>query len=149
METETLASLLGSARVRLRELQSQLGNLRASQREIDAQIQTLSSEAGHLEAILQAHGEPDQTRNSLVTESVDVRDLVFDLLSTKGPLHYREIEKELRDQRKYVAGGKDPANTLLSRFFSDPRLSRVSRGVYSVRKKAGIKVTVEGERDKK
>lgn len=60
-------------------------------------------------------------------------DLVVALLEEVGtPLHYREIERRLRDSGKFEAGGRDPANTLLGRFFNDPRLHRTGRGTYDL-----------------
>ena len=60
-------------------------------------------------------------------------DLVVELLEeVGGPLHYREIEQRLRESGKFEAGGRDPANTLLGRFFNEPRLTRTGRGTYSL-----------------
>ena len=60
-------------------------------------------------------------------------DLVVALLQDVGtPLHYREIERRLRESGKFEAGGRDPANTLLGRFFNDPRLHRTGRGTYAL-----------------
>ena len=60
-------------------------------------------------------------------------DLVVALLGeVGGPLHYREIERRLREDGSFEAGGRDPADTLLSRFFNDPRLHRVARGTYDL-----------------
>lgn len=63
-------------------------------------------------------------------------DLVVDLLSDVGrPLHYREIERELRSRALYQAGGADPANTLLANYHNDPRLVRISRGTYALQRR--------------
>ena len=60
-------------------------------------------------------------------------DLVVALLREVGiPLHYREIERRLRESGKFEAGGKDPADTLLARFFNDARLHRIRRGTYAL-----------------
>ena len=60
-------------------------------------------------------------------------DLVVALLHEVGtPLHYREIERRLRESGKFEAGGKDPADTLLGRFFNDARLHRTGRGTYAL-----------------
>lgn len=59
-------------------------------------------------------------------------DLVVALLEETGePLHYRDIHQEL-ETRGYRVGGVDPAATLLSRFFKDPRLYRPQRGTYAL-----------------
>ncbi|MYH68384.1 MAG: hypothetical protein F4152_07540 [Dehalococcoidia bacterium] len=54
------------------------------------------------------------------------------LEETGEPAHYRHIYAELA-KRGLVVGGKDPANTLLARFFNDPRLKRVGRGTYALK----------------
>ena len=64
----------------------------------------------------------------------ETADLVVDLLREVGrPLHYREIEQELRARGAIQAEGKNPANTLLARYFNDPRLYRPARGTYDLR----------------
>lgn len=66
-------------------------------------------------------------------------DLVIDLLKSVGkPLHYRDIYEELKTNEFFRAtgrgslGGVDPAATLLSRFFKDPRLYRPRPGTYAL-----------------
>lgn len=60
-------------------------------------------------------------------------DLVVEYLREVGkPLHYRQIYDGLH-KRGLDVGGKDPANTLLSRYFNDPRLERVGRGTYALK----------------
>ena len=66
-------------------------------------------------------------------------DLVVDLLkSVDKPLHYRDIYEELKTSEFFHAtsrgslGDVDPAATLLSRFFKDPRLYRPRRGTYAL-----------------
>ena len=54
------------------------------------------------------------------------------LRETGGPLHYRQIYEELTAQGIEVKG-KNPPNTLLARFFADPRLERVGQGTYQVK----------------
>ena len=64
---------------------------------------------------------------------------MVDLLKSVGkPLHYRDIYEELKTNEFFRAnglgslGGVDPAATLLSRFFKDPRLYRPRRGTYAL-----------------
>ena len=96
----------------------------------------LEEQIGHIDALL---------GNDAVTESAgaadsgdagsgnDTADLVVDLLREVGePLHYREIEKQLRERGAIQVEGKDPANILLARFFNDPRLYRPARGTYAL-----------------
>ena len=61
-------------------------------------------------------------------------DVVVKLLrEVEGPLHFRDIERELRQKGVTLPGGKDPASNLLTRYFHDPRLYRPRRGVYALR----------------
>ncbi len=60
-------------------------------------------------------------------------DMVVAYLEEIGkPAHYREIYEAL-SSRGVKVGGKDPANTLLARYFNDPRLTRVGRGTYALK----------------
>lgn len=59
-------------------------------------------------------------------------DAVVNLIRDHGaPMHYRKIH-EVLVQRGFKIGGKGEATTLLSRYFRDPRLVRVSRGTYDL-----------------
>ena len=72
--------------------------------------------------------------SAIVRETADV---VVELLSElQQPLHYRTIYQEL-NSRGLVVGGKDPAKTLLARYFNDERLQRVRRGTYAAKSGAG------------
>ena len=67
------------------------------------------------------------------SERATSADLVVAYLAERGEAaHYRHIYTELAG-RGLVVGGKDPANTLLARFFNDPRLKRVGRGTYALK----------------
>ena len=64
---------------------------------------------------------------------------MVDLLKSVGePLHYRDIYEELKTSEFFHVtsrgslGDVDPAATLLSRFFKDPRLYRPRRGTYAL-----------------
>lgn len=58
-------------------------------------------------------------------------DKVVALLRQHGqPLHFRLIYQRLAQQ--VVAGGIDPANSLLARYSTDPRLYRTAPGVYAL-----------------
>lgn len=63
---------------------------------------------------------------------MQIADAVVALLEEVGePLHYREIHRRLEERGHHVSG-VDPAATLLSRFFKDPRLYRPRRGTYGL-----------------
>lgn len=58
---------------------------------------------------------------------------VVALLEEGGePLHYRDIHRKLEERGHLGVGGVDPAATLLSRFFKDPRLYRPRPGTYAL-----------------
>lgn len=63
---------------------------------------------------------------------MQIVDAVVALLEEVGePLHYRDIHQRL-EERGHRVDGVDPAATLLSRFFKDPRLYRPRRGTYGL-----------------
>lgn len=77
-----------------------------------------------------------RAENSMRQSSAD---LVVNLLKNVGkPLHYRDIYEELKTNEFFRAAGPgslgdvDPAATLLSRIFKDPRLYRPRRGTYAL-----------------
>lgn len=105
----------------------------------------LEEDLGHIDALLgEAHGETGGAARGAEAAAPQgdagdpaaspTADLVVALLGEVGtPLHYREIARELAARGEVAAGGKDPANTLLSRYFDDPRLYRPKRGTYALR----------------
>lgn len=59
-------------------------------------------------------------------------DAVVNLIAERGQaMHYLDIFAELV-QRGFEVGGKRQPDTLLSRFFNDPRLRRTARGTYDL-----------------
>lgn len=126
-----LAELLRS---RLAQLDIDREELIQRRRELDAALNRIEDERGHIAALLGLNGSspaPGTVQGSALSD--DPADLVVELLRDKGPLHYREIERQLRARGWYQAGGADPANTLLAKYFNDPRLYRPRRGVYAIR----------------
>ena len=90
---------------------------------------TLTDEANHLRSLLGIGVNPANTREPEQWRSA--ADVVVEFLDEVGvPMHYREIERALRERGAISLGGKDPANALLARYFDDLRLRRVSRGTY-------------------
>ncbi len=120
---------------------------------------------GQVEVLARQIASLEETRSSLAEEAIRIRtllgvhdnerpraegqlqhqhsqrwksaaDVVVEYLDEVGaPVHYREIEKALRERGAVSLGGKDPANSLLARYFADPRLLRVSRGTYASKSK--------------
>lgn len=97
----------------------------------------LEEQISHIDALLGERvvtGPPDAAETSDSSSRNEAADLVVDLLREVGqPMHYRAIEQELRARGAIQMEGKDPANTLLARFFNDPRLYRPTRGTYALR----------------
>jgi hypothetical protein len=133
-------AIIGS---RLKLVGDDLSNLRSQRASLEIKIKRLEAELGHLGSLLGTEIAEAETDEPLESPA----DLVFKLLSETGPMHYREIETELRQRGWYLASGADPANTLLSKFFRDARFFRPSRGFYSIRP-SGSKVQSVGSRKK-
>ncbi|MDE2695161.1 MAG: HTH domain-containing protein [Chloroflexota bacterium] len=109
----------------------QLDDLKRTVAQLDADI-------GHIDALLgDAPGASEEVvtvQSSVGSGEERAADLVVALLGEKGrPLHYREIERELRARGDIAVEGKDPANILLSRYYNDERLYRPKRGTYALR----------------
>lgn len=119
---------------RLSQIDEEREKLAQRRSELDGALNRIDEERSHIAALLGL----DATSASAVKAeggafSQDPVELVVRLLDETGPLHYRDIERELRARGWYRAGGADPANTLLAKYFQDPRLYRPRRGVYAIR----------------
>ena len=132
-DEDYLAALRSRAERLVEELE--LTNQRISQ--LVTQRETLGTELGHLSALLGADDAPLEQRpysEDLDEGEENVADLVVELLRQfKQPLHYREIERELRSRSRIEIAGQNPANTLLAKYFKDKRLYRPARGTYGLR----------------
>lgn len=62
----------------------------------------------------------------------DVAYRVLQRYFPKG-LHYRELERILREEENYEVPGEDPAANLLTHLTRDGRFERIGRGIYRVR----------------
>ena len=119
----------------LAALDLKLAELGKERDELQYERAALAEKLGHLRAAI---GREEPTADGAEpVEPADVKqsiaDMVVALLTEVGrPLHYREIEEELRRRYGVSVGGKDPANTLLARFYQDKRLNRPARGTYVV-----------------
>ncbi|MYE31771.1 MAG: hypothetical protein F4X80_03735 [Chloroflexi bacterium] len=105
--------------------------------DLERSIAQLDADIGHIDALLgEAPGANEVATAHPGAAPVEKRtaDFVVALLGEKGkPMHYREIESELRARGDIAIEGKDPANILLSRYYNDPRLYRPRRGTYALR----------------
>ena len=126
----------------LQRLEATLHDLDAELAELQRERNRVAEMVGHLQGLQgllhlednqtspedpHTHPTPPQSRRAADA------DLVVEYLEETGtPTHYREIYQALAE-RGLTVGGKDPANTLLSRYFNDPRLTRVKRGTYALK----------------
>ena len=110
-------------------LRSEVSAIGVQQRQLEDRRAELERRLSHISALL-----GDEQREPSGPGRVEgVADQVVELLREIGrPMHYREIEQELRARGKVRLGGKDPANTLLARYFRDGRLYRPKRGTYAL-----------------
>lgn len=125
----------------LDRLEAELHSLDAKLAEISAQRAQLAPQIDHLRALLgktplqtppRIPVKTSRPRNSRPAGGGTDADRVVALLRERGqPIHYRDIYERLVQDGVQV-GGKDPAGTLLARYFDDPRLYRPARGTYGL-----------------
>lgn len=127
-------------RERLGHVEAQLDNIGTRIEELQERRRGLVEQRSHLVALMGDGASPQQAPNRGGADGqgdvsdLSIADRVVALIAERGePLHYREIERELRARGYVTGGGRDPANTLLSRYFNDPRLFRPRRGTYDLR----------------
>ena len=134
-------------RKRLESVIVEMDGLLDERNQLDDRLRILTDERSHIQSLLGLREKitsQDATSAELPTEPTDL--VVRVLQETGRPLHYREIERELRARSWYVAGGADPANTLLAKYFNDPRLYRPARGMYAIRPPGGLVTSVGTKR---
>ena len=114
------------------KLGSELETNDAQLDELQRRRDELAIKLEHIDALIGVDVPPKEWGGDGGDESP--ADMVVALLSeTERPMHYREIERELRARGKGALEGQDPANTLLARYFADERLYRPKRGTYALR----------------
>ena len=117
-----------------RAVKVELGQVEQQIGELQKQRDQLSKTMHHLGALL---GNEHPVRISTSTDNGatgrDVADMVVILLTEAGPLHYRDIERVLRERDLIHQSGDNPANSLLARYYGDQRLYRPKRGTYAIR----------------
>lgn len=129
--------LLTAVRGRLSELRTEREALEERRREVDEQLERMRIELAHLEGLLAVHSGAPLDLPILMSAgevAVSAADQVIAIIREAGcGLHYEEIERRMRARGLYNGGGANPANTLLAKYFNDPRLYRPSRGTYALR----------------
>ena len=116
---------------RLRQVDDEIGAYRALGSEIG--IDHLEAEQLEIRRELGMHVSVERcgAANAGIVRGAAVADLVVELLRLIGqPMHYEDIHAALR--RRVVATGRTPADSLLARYSTDPRLYRPGRGVYAL-----------------
>jgi len=127
-----------------KELNERARVLRAELETLDREIEALHTQRSgkidlldHIVALLGAPQSalPDAVHGvQPVSSDESIADMVVALLRELGtPLHYRDIYETLSKAGKVEMAGKDPANSLLARYFRDERLYRPARGTYALR----------------
>lgn len=118
----------------LRELDAELADLQRQRNRVAKAVEHLQGLQGLLH--LKDDGPPTDVDAPIPSgqsrREADADRVVEYLQEIGKPLHYRRIYEDLHDRGLHV-GGKDPANTLLSRYFNDSRLERVGRGTYALK----------------
>lgn len=136
-QDEQERQFLALASERANRLETDIGALDQQIEQLRSRREALNEEFSILQALLgrkQQSQEPRTAVSNPDSTSESVADMVVALLTHMGkPMHYREIERELRARGQVAIGGQDPANTLLARFFDDERLYRPARGTYALR----------------
>ena len=132
---------LMQARKRLEQLEDYMQGLDAQLAELQSDRSKTALMIRHLRGLLSVHAEEGGGALTQVLlpsaggrgDRGDDADQVVEYLKMRGEAtHYRKIYDDLKRQG-IVAGGKDPALTLLSRYYNDGRLIRVGRGTYIVK----------------
>ena len=128
--------LLTAVEDRLAGLAIDRDALEGRRAEVERQLERLRLEVAHLEGLLALHGDiqPITSETAELEMPASVADQVVSLIrEARTALHYAEIERQIRAKGLYSAGGQNPANTLLAKYFNDPRLYRPARGTYGLR----------------
>ena len=130
--TEAMLVGLNDLRLEVRDLEKKL-------RTIQRELERARNQLVHAQAYMDLEQRKAATQSpesaSGVPSRAEVCDNVERILrgNNKEPMHYRELEKELR-RRGVVIGGKKPENGLVSRIYNDKRFVRPARrGYYALR----------------
>ena len=135
------SSFLDLAREQLARARAQVADL--DDRIADGQhAQTAAAhQAAHLEGLLNgpdaeqpataADTDPQAPASPPTRKPFADADVVVDLIRELGAMHYLNVHSVLVE-RGFEIGGKGGPDTLLSRYFNDRRLKRVTRGTYDL-----------------
>lgn len=142
----------------LRHAEAELASVRGQRAEIDRVERTAAQRVAHLRALIELEGGdagpgpaqrrgasapvelPDVLRGQRHNLSVDalsqpsqmrIEDIAAEILTERGPLHYRELWDAVALRGGTTVSG-DPAAVLLTRITRDDRFTRAGRGMYAL-----------------
>lgn len=138
--------LVNAARARLAHVEAEMSELSEQRSRIDSAVARLADESSHLDALLATYEPGSRSTVVMMPRAVRLKtlaDQVVDLLVERDePMHYRDIERELRRRGAFSGTGRDPANALLATYYNDDRLFRPSRGTYAIKPVGGSAASV-------
>lgn len=136
---------------RLSSLESEATDLREQRVGIDARLARIDEETMALRILLGTEQDAAAAPIGFPAYRVaTATDVVRLLEEVREPLHYREIERGLKQKGFETGAGADSANALLTRYYNDSRLYRPRRGTYALRAWAESKsVPSVGQRHKR
>lgn len=132
---EIVQEQLEHSRQEVRDLDEQIADLQRERATAAKRVSQLEDLLGENQSPARSEGVefnplPAQTPGSL--RPIADADTVVELIREHGQaMHYRDIHQILIDQG-FEIGGRGQADTLLSRYFNDPRLVRIARGTYGL-----------------
>lgn len=125
------------AQEQLDEVDARLAEIAREIAALQDERATLSEQRMHLQGIVSPSAKMNGARGGKA-DVQSTRDAVADLIRKNGaPMHYRNDIYPCLVETGHEIGGKDPANTLLSRIFNDERLRRTAPGVYALVEQGG------------
>ena len=118
-------------------LEEKRDEIEAERDELQERVDWLDEQIEHIDALLGRDPEPAEVSTALGTDARQgknrLADAVVTLIRENGAsMHYKQIYDSLRGKGVDLPTGKNPATTLLARYYNDPRLYRPKRGTYAV-----------------
>lgn len=127
---------------RKKTIEQKLFEVRENMEQLRLEKALLEAHLGHIDALL-GEGIMKVEAGEVIERSGVERTIVDEVIElireNGGPIHYREIERRLRDKGVSIPEGKDPATALLVRYYNDERLFRPGRGTYDLRNGRNVK----------
>lgn len=126
------SGFIGLAQEQIEGVEMRLAQIDEEIADLQDERATLSEQRTHLHGIVNPSAKTNGARVG-EANAQSTRDAVVDLIRESGaPMHYRKDIYPRLVQAGHEIGGKDPANTLLSRIIDDGRLCRIAPGAYTL-----------------